>query len=137
MSDETKITLTNKAIYAAVNALQAFDRSDEKGKPFYKFPSPKFRLALSKRLKRLVDARQEVEDQKIKFQKELGLKGDGEDNKAAVESFGTMMRELLNDTETFDMAKLKMSELDLEKNEIPVGVIADLEWLFDDDVSDK
>ena len=131
-----EITLKNREIYGAFSALQALDKTDDKGKMLYKFPCPKFRLALSKRLKVLLGLRQDMEELKSKIQKELGIKGDGTDAKEVLYDFGEQINKLLEDTETVDMAKLKLSELDLAKNEIPSGVLADLDCIFEDDVTE-
>ena len=131
-----EITLKNKEIFGAFHALQALDKVDDKGKLVYKFPSTKFRLALSKRLKRLLVAKQEVEDLKVKIQKELGIKADGTDDKKLLYEFGEKVNEMLEDTETLEMAKLKLSELALDTNDIPSGVLADLDCIFEDDVSE-
>lgn len=131
-----EITLKNREIYGAFNALQALDKTDDKGKMLYKFTCPKFRLALSKRMKCLLALRQDMEELKAKIQKELGIKGDGTDAKEVLYDFGEKINALLEDTETVNMAKLKISELDLDKNEIPSGVLADLDCIFEDDVTE-
>ena len=132
-----EITLKNREIYGAFNALQALDKTDDKGKLLYKFPCPKFRLALSKRLKVLLALRQDMEDTKIKIQKELEIKADGTDSKEKLETFGSKIQLLLEESETIQMAKLKLSELDLDHNDIPSGVLADLDCIFEDDITEK
>ena len=132
-----EITLKNREIYGAFSALQALDKTDDKGKMLYKFPCSKFRLALSKRLKCLLALRQDMEELKAKIQKELCIKGDGKDSKEVLNDFGEKINALLEDTETISMAKLKLSELDLDKNDIPSGVLADLDCIFEDDITEK
>lgn len=129
MSDS--ITITNRSIIQSHRALQQLDAVDEKSKPLYKFQGgAKFRLALAKRLRRITDMAKDINDTQIKTAKDLEYGGDGKDERAKTIQFNTSINEMLDAFETFDMAKLPMSHLDLEANAIPMWVLAELDWLF-------
>jgi hypothetical protein len=124
-------TLTNRDIVASAGALAALDASDDKGKPLYKFGGA-VRLAIAKKLKRLQVLRQELADTEVKLARQFDVLGDGKDDRAATKAFKAEQDALLSQSQTFDMASLKVADLKLSDNEIPSGLLAALEWLLEE-----
>lgn len=130
----SSITITNRRILASQRAIQHLDTLDEKHKPLYRFQGGAiFRLALANRLRRLTDMAKDINDGQVACARQLGYFGDGADNRDDGAKFNIAVSEMLDAEETFEMATLNLSALDLETNAIPMWVLAELDWLFPGD----
>ncbi len=125
-----KITVANRNIIAGYRALQEFDAKDEKGNARYVFKSGKLKLALSKKLRALHSLCANLDEVKAKIVKESGLQENPKDE-AAMATANDEWREVLDATEELDLGAIKVDDLDLDHNHLPVWVLTDLDWLLE------
>jgi nitroreductase len=103
------------------------------------FGSGTLRLRIAKNVSALVAVEKAIDDARIGIVKEQ-MKGGVDQIKPGTPEFDAFQKQyadMLNAPAQVELARIRASELKLDKNEIPVTALSALEPILDDDVSPK
>jgi recombinational DNA repair ATPase RecF len=122
----------NKNIQSTVQALNALDGNKDR---MFKF-SATTTYQLAKMLRRLKEEAETIEAARVNLLKKHGLyqRGQaGEADQAALAAFSDDYNQLIEAESDVTVTSFKLGEFNLETNQIPVSVLAAIDWLIIDE----
>lgn len=124
----TKLLVLNNAL----SRLDSTAEGDDKGKTRYKF-SAKVIFALYRNLCKTRDYAEDIEKTRLAVVKKY-LEGNEQNvSDKNIPRFSEEWTKFLDATDKFALEQVKLSELDLEKNPIPLNILVDLSCILIDD----
>jgi hypothetical protein len=125
----------NSIILETLRALVALDGLE---KERFKF-APLTMLAIARNIRRLKDVSEDIERIRQELIREHGVgKSDEKGNRIPdppekIRAFNDAYQQVLDAEEEIVLSRIKVKELKLEANNIPVTVLAELDWLLLDE----
>lgn len=142
-----KATLTNAQALTLLMALRGLDSrpvivktgTNETTVPIpWEFGSAALRVRISKNVAALEPVEKNIETARNVTQREIGKGKPIPRDTPEWETFVSQMTDLMaQPAGTLDLARIRASELKLDKNEIPGSTLAGLTPIFDDDITPK
>lgn len=121
-----------------LDTLRAFCALDGLEKERFKFP-PLTMLAMARNIRRLKDAAEDIERTRQQLIRDHGVgKCDDKGNRVPdapekLRAFNDEYQLVLDAEDELSLTRLKVKELKLDTNNIPVTVLAELDWLLVDE----
>jgi len=125
----------NRIVLETLRALSTLDGGE---KERFKF-SPLTLLSLARNVRRLKDTAEDIERTRQQLVRDYGVgkwdeKGNRiPDSSEKLRAFNDAFQQVLDVEADVDLFRIKIKELRLEQNNIPVTALAALDWLLDED----
>jgi hypothetical protein len=126
----SKYSITGQEAIESADAIKRLSIVDKDGKALYKFDA-KAKIVFAKRLKKLIEVVQLLDEQREALLKECGL-DKKQDDKEAIEKFNIEYKKMLEVKHDVECGAIKEEWLQLDKNaDIPHTLLVVLDWMIE------